>query len=162
MREEYEQLELDTRSELDKAITDLTNDAIQTARDMILRCGEAPKPVHNRHEAYGIAAEQMNNISVSIKEIKNSIGILLGTLGDPNYSAVEATSSIVNSSAHAAAALIRAAAEMYRTLNDLYIADNIPRSDQPMMDDMETAGCFAEVEPSDTYNENGTEDNCNG
>lgn len=56
MKEDYEQMELDTRKELDVAITDLTADAINTVQDMILRCGEAPQPVHNRHEAYGIAA----------------------------------------------------------------------------------------------------------
>ena len=36
MREEYEQLELDTRSNLNKALRTVTNDAIATAQEMIL------------------------------------------------------------------------------------------------------------------------------
>ena len=36
MREEYEQLELDTRRQLDKAIAQLTEDTVKTAGEMIL------------------------------------------------------------------------------------------------------------------------------
>ena len=56
MREEYEQLELDTRRQLDKAIAQLTEDTVKTAGEMITACGEAPTAVRNRHEAFGIAA----------------------------------------------------------------------------------------------------------
>lgn len=153
MKEEYEQLELDTRKELDKAVTDLTADAIRTAQDMILRCGEAPQPVHNRHEAYGIAAEQLANISGAVKSIKNDTATLLGTFGDPNYPAVEATSSIVNSTAHAAAVLLRAAAEMRRTLDNLYMAENSTTESTPMDDYLEGVGDFAEAEPAEADEE---------
>lgn len=51
MREEYEQLELDTRRQLDKAIAQLTEDTVKTAGEMITACGEAPTAVRNRHEA---------------------------------------------------------------------------------------------------------------
>lgn len=44
MREEYEQLELDTRRQLDKAIAQLTEDTVKTAGEMITACGEAPPP----------------------------------------------------------------------------------------------------------------------
>lgn len=154
MKEDYEQLELDTRKELDIAVTGLTDDTIKTVQDMILRCAEAKQPVHNRHEAYGIAAEQLSNISAAVKKIKNDTDTLLGTLGDPNYPAVEATSSIVNSTAHAAAVLLRAAAEMRRTLDNLYMAENSTINDNTPMDDyLEGTGDFAEAEPADADEE---------
>lgn len=62
MREEYEQLELDTRRQLDKAIAQLTEDTVKTAGEMITACGEAPTAVRNRHEAFGIAAERLAKI----------------------------------------------------------------------------------------------------
>ena len=51
MKQEYEQMELDTRKELDKVVTQLTAEAIGTVQQMIANCGEAPMPVRNRHEA---------------------------------------------------------------------------------------------------------------
>lgn len=153
MRDDYEQMELDTRRELDKAIADLAVDAISTAQQMILNCGEGPQPVRNRHEAYGIAAEQLANISGAVKAIKNDTDTLLGTLGDPNYPAVEATSSIVNSTVHASFVLLRAAAEMRRTLDNLYMAENSTAESTPMDDYMDGIGEFAEADPADADEE---------
>lgn len=131
MREEYEQLELDTRSNLNKALRTVTNDAIATAQEMILENqrqtaleNQTVMPfVRNRHEAFGIAAEQLDKISAAIKPIKNDIAGLLRTLPDSNFSAVEATSAIVNSASEAAFVLICAAAEMKRTLDNLYTVE---------------------------------------
>ena len=145
---EYEQMELDTRKELTKAVGSLTVDTIGTVQDMIRRCGEAPAPVRNRHEAYGIAAEHLAKITDKAKAIKNDVGTLLGTLPDPNYPAVEATSSIVNSVTEAAATLLIAAAEMKRTLDNLYLAES--REDRtPMEDFIDHTGDFEEAEPAD-------------
>ena len=49
MREEYQQLELDTRKQVDRAIVQVTEDAVKTAGEMIASCGEAPTAVRNRH-----------------------------------------------------------------------------------------------------------------
>jgi len=131
MREEYEQLELDTRSNLNKALRTVTNDAIATAQEMILENqrqtaleNQTAMPfVRNRHEAFGIASEQLTKISAAIKPIKNDIAGLLRTLPDSNFSAVEATSAIANSASDAAFVLICAAAEMKRTLDNLYTVE---------------------------------------
>ena len=149
MRDEYEQMELDTRRELTKAVAQLTAETIDTVREMILRCGEAPAAVRNRHEAYGIAAEHLAKVSTIVKSIKNDCGILLGTLSDPNYPAVEATSSIVNSTTEAAAILLIAAAEMKRTLDNLYLAERGAESCTPMEDCMDDTGDFEEAEPAE-------------
>lgn len=153
MREDYEQMELDTRKELTKAVAQLTAEAIGTVRDMIGKCGEAPSAVRNRHEAYGIAAEHYGKITTIVKSIKNDCGALLGTLADPNYPAVEATSSIVNSTTEAAAILLIAAAEMKRTLDNLYLAESLEQERTPMEEYMDGSTDFEEADPTDTDDE---------
>lgn len=147
MKQEYEQMELDTRTELTIAVSSLTADAICTVREMIRNCGEAPTAVRNRHEAYGIAAEHLGKISAIVKSIKNDCGTLLGTLADPNYPAVEATSAIVNSTTAAAEIMLIAAAEMKRTLDNLYIAEYSEPDSSPM-DNLMSGSAFEEVEPA--------------
>lgn len=152
MREEYEQMELDTRSKLDSALSAVAEDSVKTAAEMLQRYYEeavqggqsVPGFVRNRHEAYGIAAEQMDKISKAVKEIKDDTGDLLGTLADPNLPALEATSSICNSTLAAAAILINAAAKMRRTLTDLYAAERIDPEHTPL-DDIVAEGEFQEA-----------------
>ena len=130
-REDYEQMVLDTRPDLELAIEAVAGDAITTALALLerhyeianQRGGSYTGPVRNRHEAYGIAAEQHSRILKSVNTIKGGVSTLLGTLADPNYNAIDATSSIVNSITDATGVLIRAAAEMKRTLDDLYAAE---------------------------------------
>ena len=157
MKPEYEQLELDTRPALLKAITAVTTDAVETAHEMTVRHNVAaaeegqhvPGPVRNRHEAYGIAAEQYARIAKAVSSIKGDTATLLGTLADPNFPAVEATSSIVNSTTAAATVLIWAAAEMRRTLDNLYMAE-MEGSDQPTpLEELAGVPNFQEAEAVD-------------
>lgn len=168
MREEYAQMELDTRTALDTAIEVVAKDSIQTAQEMIrehhrqvaLEAQTAPPFVRNRHEAYGIAAEQLVKINMAIKAIKNDTDKLLGTLSDPNFNAVEATSSIVNSTTMAAQILINAAAEMRRTLDNLYTAELTAEDIISPLEALAEAE-FQEAEPADadSIEEKETEDN---
>ena len=91
-KEDFEQMALDTRPELDRAIGTVTADAISTATGMLERHYEIAAeregssytgPVRNRHEAYGIAAEQHSKIVKSVNTIKAGVITLLGTLSDP-------------------------------------------------------------------------------
>ena len=146
MREEYEQMELDTRRQLDKAIAQLTEDTVKTAGEMITACGEAPTAVRNRHEAFGIAAERLAKIKKAVKAIDGDTSILLGTLPDANYPAIEAVSSICNSTLEAAATMIEAAAEM----RDLYEAENAARSEEVTpMEEWASAAQFQDADPTD-------------
>ena len=148
MREEYEQMELDTRRQLDKAIAQLTEDTVKTAGEMIT--GEPPPAVRNRHEAFGIAAERLAKIKKAVKAIDGDTSILLGTLPDANYPAIEAVSSICNSTLEAAATMIEAAAEMRRTLRDLYEAENSARSEEVTpMEEWASAAQFQDADPTD-------------
>lgn len=152
MREEYEQMEFDTRSDLKRGVAGLTGETISMVQTMITNCGEAPAAVRNRHEAYGIAAEHLASITAIVKSIKNDCGTLLGTLADPNYPAVEATSSIVNSTTEAAAVMLIAAAEMKRTLDNLYMAESQGTERTPLEELAD--GAFEDAEPADADKEN--------
>lgn len=156
MKPEYEQLELDTRPALLRAITAVTADAIDTAREMTRIHNEAaaadgqhvPGPVRNRHEAYGIAAERMGKINSAVKAVSDDTKKFLGTLSDPNRSAVETVSDIYNSTAQAAVTLITAAAEMKRTMQDLYTAETFDPAPTPM-EELAENGAFQEAESLD-------------
>lgn len=157
MKAEYEQLELDTRPALLKAITTVTADAVETAHEMTRLHNEAaaeegqhvPGPVRNRHEAYGIAAEQMGKINSAVKAINDDTKKLLGILSDPNRTAVEAVSDIHNSALAAAVVLVTAAAIMKRTMQDLYTAETFDPGPTPMELLAENGG-FQEAESLDT------------
>lgn len=132
MRDEYEQMELDTRNELEKVISDITADTIEDALILIDRNCEnsysnlMPRTVRNEYEAYGVASEQMVNINGAVKAIKADMQMLLNTLSNPNLSAVEATSSIFNGVKIAAEKLVTAAAIMKRTMMHLYEKESDP------------------------------------
>ena len=157
MNTDYEQMELDTRPQLVAAIEDLTSSSIRDAQGMIeenrrriaAMMQTTPATVRNRHEAYGIAAEQYARIAKAVSSIKGDTATLLGTLADPNFPAVEATSSIVNSTTAAATVLIWAAAEMRRTLDNLYMAE-MEGNDQPTpLEELAGAPNFQEAEAVD-------------
>lgn len=158
MSEKYEQMELDTRPKLNKAVQVVTDDAISTAKELILESrrqeaaenGTTPTRVRNRHEAYGIAAEQLGKINKAALSVKGDVAKLLMTLSDPNYKALDATSDICNSTTLAAATLIHAAAEMKRTLDDLYAAE-IEAGPTPMEELAEGAE-FQDAESIETDN----------
>lgn len=156
MSQEYEQMELDTRPKLIAALQDLTAESIGKALGMIRESrrqvaeesGTTPATVRNRHEAYGIAAEQYTKISKAVNAIKGDVAALLATLPDPNHRAVEATSDIVNSTTEAATVLLHAAAEMRRTLDDLYTAETAEPGPTPM-EELAAGAEFQDANPVD-------------
>lgn len=161
MKPEYEQMELDTRPALTRAIVAVTNDTVKTVGEMIQQNYElmvangslAPGFVRNRHEAYGVAAEQMVKISDAVKVIKKDIDGLLGTLAEPNKSAVEATSDIYNSALTGAVVLVQAAAEMKRTMEQLYVSESTEPRKTPLEE--LASGDFEEAEALDTADNGG-------
>ena len=132
-REDFEQMVLDTRPDLDRAIEAVAGEAISTALALV-----------ERH--YEIAAEQHSRILKSVNTIKAGVITLLGTLSDPNYNAIDATSSIVNSITDATGVLIRAAAEMKRTLDDLYTAEMNASPGKTPMEALADGDGFQEAE----------------
>lgn len=151
---DYEQLmfDIETRKDLTIAVGKLAAETIGKVQEMIQNCFEAPEPVRNRHEAYGVAAEHYAKIAGDTKAIKNDLGTLLGTLSDPNFPALEATSSICNSMAEAAVNVIIAAAEMRRTLDNLYIAERL-EDKSPIEEYIENTAEFEDAESTDESEE---------
>lgn len=121
---DYEQMVIDTRTELDRLITELAGDTTETVGKMIIHCQQSHPPVRNRHEAYGIAAQHVAALSSCAKSMKNDLGTLLGTLSDPNFPAVEACSSLRNDIALLTKFALIASAEMDRVLQALYHFEN--------------------------------------
>lgn len=154
MKDQYEQLELDTRSDLERAISTLTADAIADTLTFVEKNCESsydnlmPRTVRNRYEAYGVAVEQMVSITNGVKRVKGDVQKLLDTLSDPNMSAVEATSSIFNGIKVAAERLITAAAIMNRTMSHLYEEEYTPTP----LDEL-TEQDYQETDESETDNE---------
>ena len=73
-----------------------------------------------------------------------------GTMTAPPYvrNAIDATSSIVNSTVHATYVLLVAAAEMRRTLDNLYTVENTGRDETTPLEELAEAA-FQEAEPAD-------------
>ncbi len=140
-----EQLQLDTRSDLAVAISEEAARAMDNILSLIEESPFTKPPVHNRHEAYGVAAEHYSKIAGCTKIIKKDCEDLLTTLPDPSLNAIEATSAIVNSINKSAVIILYAAAEMRLTLEGLFAAENgqgiDPGDDQPTIFD------FADAKP---------------
>lgn len=153
--ERYEQMELDTRSDFQRAITELATDAVDNAHDLVKVSVESsseaimPNRVRNRYEAYGIAAEQMIRVSLATKMVKKDVDGLLETLTNPNASAVEATSSIYNSATAAAGTLIQAAAIIKRTMDNLYMEESSFNARPTPLEEYMDNQDFQEAEPVD-------------
>lgn len=102
-----------------------------------------PSDVRNRHEAYGIAAENFCQVNASVKKIRGDMNLLLTTLGDPNRPALEAVGSLLNSATLAALDVITMAAEMKRAMTDLYAAE---RSEPTPLEELAGEAGFEEAE----------------
>lgn len=163
MTREYEQMELDTRSDFQRAIEELATDAVDEAHKLVkISCENSseaimPSLVRNRYEAYGIAAEQMIRVSLATKMVKKDVDGLLETLTDTRRSAVEATSSIYNSATAAAGILIQAAAIIKKTMDSLYLEESAFSPKPTPLEEYLDGQDFQEAEPtdaeSDTENE---------
>lgn len=151
---DYEQMEMDMTLKADLDIKENVLTAIHFTKNKIVGGDTPPAKVCNRHEAFGIAAENFSALQGGVKAIKDNMGTLLKTLPDPNFPALEAVSALCNSTADAAIQAVRMAAEMQRTLNDLYIVEQLNSEATPMDELVASADDdFAEAEPTEAENE---------
>ena len=156
-----DQLQLDMTLKVERDIGDNVRTAVDFTRLKLLGSTLPPSRVRNRHEAFGIVAENHAKVSGCMKRIKGDMDTLLGTLGDIDRPALDAVSSICNDTLDTAIAVVIMAAEMQRTLSDLYDAE-IRETYYPM-DDLATAEGdgfeeAAPLEPEET-DDNEMEDN---
>ena len=165
----YQQTEMDLRTNLQQDVDCRVASVIDDTYDMLKDYN--PPAVRNRHEAYGIAADNFTRISAKVKSVRNDMDTLLSTLANPNYPAVEAVSSLHNRvselislsivmAAEAVSSLhnrvselislsIVMAAEMKRTMNDLYEAERKDEPPTPLEQAAAENDGFEEAEPAD-------------
>lgn len=96
----YEQMEFDVRLESDRDLQENVNLAIDFACKQVQQ--ERQKPIENRHEAYGILAEQYARVQKSMKDVNDSFKKYALILPLDDAAAVEASNSIVNAATEAA------------------------------------------------------------
>lgn len=143
MKGEQMSMELDTQLEViikEKALA-VTDEVREKALTNMIH-------VRNRHEAYGIAAENLVAVTAALKTVKNDVSTLLETLPDPNRPAVEATSAIRNSAEALVIVSIKMASIMERVLRDLYDAEETDHGDDFPIVSLNQDG-FEEAEPTE-------------
>lgn len=143
----YQQTEMDLRTNLQLDIDCRMSSVIDYAYNMLKDYN--PSAVRNRHEAYGIAADNFTRISEKVKSVRNDMNTLLSTLANPNYPAIEAVSSLHNRVSELISLSIVMAAEMKRTMNDLYEAERKDDTPTPLEQAAEENDGFEEAEPAD-------------
>jgi len=137
------QMAIDMTLDSERSMKDNLETIIDFCLQTIMNGDASPDQVRNRHEAYGIAAEDFCQVEASVKKIKTDMNKLLGTLGDPNFPALEAVGALLNSATLAAMDVITMAAEMKRTMTDLYAAEQYEPT--PMEALAESGGGFEEA-----------------
>lgn len=143
MEESSGQMAIDMTLDSERDMKDNLNTIIEFRLQTLLKESPPPSDVRNRHEAYGIAAENFCQVNASVKKIRGDMNLLLTTLGDPNRPALEAVGSLLNSATLAALDVITMAAEMKRAMTDLYAAE---RSEPTPLEELAEGGGFEEAE----------------
>lgn len=136
----YEQMEFDVRLESDRCLQENVNLAIDFACKQVQQ--ERQKPIENRHEAYGILAEQYARVQKSMKDVNDSFKKYALILPLDDAAAVEASNSIVNAATEAVYEAVELVALANKAMQDLY--RNSSRESTPL-EEQENDG-FEEAE----------------
>lgn len=152
---EYEQMEFDVRLKSDRDLQENVNLAIDFACKQVQH--ERPKTIENRHEAYGILAEQYARVQNDMKDVNDSFKKYALILPLDDKAAVEAANSIRNAATEAVYEAVRLVALANKSMNDLY--QNSSYESTPLedyMDDQENDG-FEEAEDASESEEEDAE-----
>ena len=133
------QMAIDMTLASDRDMAYNLNTIIEFRLRTLLGACPPPSDVRNRHEAYGIAAENFCQVNASVKKIRGDMNLLLTTLGDPNRPALEAVGALLNSTTLAAMDVITMAAEMKKAMTDLYAVEQSEST--PLEELAEDNGC---------------------
>uniref|UniRef100_UPI00403893CD hypothetical protein n=1 Tax=Faecalibacterium prausnitzii TaxID=853 RepID=UPI00403893CD len=134
----YQQTEMDLRTNLQQDVDCRVASVIDDTYDML-----------KDYNPPAIAADNFTRISAKVKSVRNDMDTLLSTLANPNYPAVEAVSSLHNRVSELISLSIVMAAEMKRTMNDLYEAERKDDTPTPLEQAAAENDGFEEAEPAD-------------
>ena len=119
--DEYGQYQLDSRLSSERTMEEnvavMIGFAAGIAKD---QAGE--KKVKNRHEGYGILAEEHQKVIAAMKLLKDGMGDYLDALQATDSQAIDRVQSVANALALVVLTSTRMAAEATRVSNDLYQA----------------------------------------
>lgn len=116
---EYEQMEMDFTLERDRNLkTNIETVAKFAGYQLEDEC--AVSTIRNKHEAYGVAAENFSKLGATIKNVSTDMGTFLKILQSQDADCVSVAGSLYNSSIEVAQAAIVLAAHANRIMNDLY------------------------------------------
>lgn len=119
MEKEYEQLRLDTRTNVEKKAFALTVDAIAEIKHMMAESEGLRNPIRTSHEAYGVAASHQAAVNAENKLIKKKLEGLLAMLEDPDNNAPLQVDAIAGEMVQMAKVAMFAAAEVGRAARNL-------------------------------------------
>lgn len=137
MSKDYNQMALDMTLESERSLKDNVQTTIKFALGQIMEY-DHPTAVRNRHEGYGIAAEQYTALSGKVKQANGDMQTMLKLLPNGDGDMINIAGSLYNSAAEIAVEAIKLAAQAQRVINDLYEAP-APTPLEDYLSEMETA-----------------------
>lgn len=120
----YEQTELDLRLDWERDMDENIEVLVSFAYRVLMNAQEG-NVVKNRHEGYGLLAEQYVNVNAALKGLKDDMAAYLKILPVDDFKAVDAVASIDGSLHKLIVAAVRMAAQAKRISDELYPDDGI-------------------------------------
>lgn len=119
MENEYEQMTLGTRTDLEKEVANLTWKTIRQVEEMLNLCAQPRTVSRERHTAYGVAAQHVARINGRNKIVRKTLDGLLITLEDPAANAAMKADDLAREFRNLVVDCILGAAEVSLASRDL-------------------------------------------
>lgn len=132
---DYEQMELDITLDSERSLKDNLQEVARFALGQAMQ-DEHPGIVKNKHEGYGIAAEEYSALLRAEKAVQTEMKTMLSLLSNDEGTFINICGSLYNSCIDAAMAAIKMAAQSRRIMQDLY-GETAPTPLEEYMDSME-------------------------
>ena len=151
---DYEQMELDVRLDSEKNLKDnmakVITFAYESRNREMQESGKEIKPIRNKHEGYGMAAEAFAKIQNMAKGIKTGMSAYLGLLQVKGDDAISVCGTLYSSALDLAIEAVNIAADMHRILNDLYYGTDTRTPLEKALEEAEDLeDGFEEAQPAD-------------
>ena len=141
----YEQTELDLRLDWERDMDENIEILVSFAHRVLMEA-QAGNLVKNRHEGYGLLAEQYVNVNTALKSLKDDMAAFLKILPIDDFKAVDAVASIGGSLHKLIMAATNMAAQAKRISDELYTMTQSYKSPLEEYADGQEADGFETVE----------------
>jgi hypothetical protein len=144
----YEQAELDLRLDWERDMDENIEVLVSFAYRVLMNAQEG-NMVKNRHEGYGLLAEQYVNVTAALKGLKDDMAAYLKILPIDDFKAVDAVANIDGSLHKLIVAAVCMAAQAKRISDELYTMTQSVRSPLEEYAESQEEGDFEEVAESE-------------